>query len=329
MEERILRMLRRTEGYLSGEAICRELGVSRQTVWNIVEKLRVQGYQIDSAPRRGYRLQSGPRQVVREAVLSYLPEDFPWRDRVTVLPEADSTNTQLKVLAAGGAPEGTVLIARRQTGGRGRMGRDFLSPEGMGVYLSVLLRPECPAGELMHLTCAVAVAMCDAVQDAAGFRPGIKWTNDLVAGGKKLAGILTELGLEAESGAVRYAVAGIGINCRQRAEDFPPELRQRAGSLEMIAHREVDQNRLAAAMISRLQEMAGALQAKKAVTMARYRRDCVTLGREVTFSWEGKVLEGRAEDVDENGALIVALPEGGTVKVASGEVSVRAKNGYL
>ena len=329
MEERILRMLRRTEGYLSGEAICRELGVSRQTVWNVVEKLRTQGYQIDSAPRRGYRLQSGPRQVVREAVLSYLPEDFPWRDRVSVLPETDSTNTQLKVLAAGGAPEGTVLIARRQTGGRGRMGRDFLSPEGMGVYLSVLLRPECPAGELMHLTCAVAVAMCDAAQDAAGFRPGIKWTNDLVAGGKKLAGILTELGLEAESGAVRYAVAGIGVNCRQRPEDFPPELRDRACSLEMLLAHPVDRNRLAAAMILRLYEMRAALLSGRDNLLNRYRRDCVTLGREVVFQWAGKEETGVARDVDPEGALIVELSGGKTVKVSSGEVSVRGKTGYL
>lgn len=329
MEERVLQLLTEAEGYLSGQQIGQALGVSRAAVWKAVERLRARGYVIDSVTRQGYLLRSAPQNMDREAILAWLPQDHPWRDRITVLPEADSTNTRLKVLAAGDAPEGTVLIAERQTGGRGRMGRGFVSPPGMGVYLSVLLRPECPAAELMHLTCAVGVAMCDAIQEVTGFRPGIKWTNDLVGDSRKLAGILTELSVEAESGAARYAVAGIGVNCRQRPEDFPPELRDRACSLEMLLGRAVDRNRLAAEMILRLHRMERGLRTEKSAVLDRYRRDCVTLGREVTFPQGDQILVGRAVDVGENGELLVALPGGKTVAVASGEVSVRGKNGYL
>ncbi len=329
MEERVLRLLAEAEGYLSGQQIGQALGVSRAAVWKAVERLRARGYVIDSVTRQGYFLRSAPQKMDRDAILAWLPQDHPWRDRITVLAEADSTNTRLKVLAAGDAHEGTVLIAERQTGGRGRMGRSFVSPPGMGVYLSVLLRPECPAGALMHLTCAVGVAMCDAIQDVAGFRPGIKWTNDLVGDGRKLAGILTELSVEAESGAARYAVAGIGVNCRQRPEDFPPELRDRACSLEGLLGRAVDRNRLAAAMILRLYETRAALFSGRDNLLSRYRRDCVTLGREVVFQWAGKEETGVARDVDPEGALIVELSGGKTVQVASGEVSIRGKTGYL
>ena len=159
----------------------------------------------------------------------------PWQ--VQVFEEVTSTNTLLKELGRQGAPAGTVLVADRQTGGRGRLGRTFLSPGGVGVYLSALIRPDCAPIELMHLTCAVAVAMCDAVENAFGFRPGIKWTNDLVVGKKKLGGILTELGLDPKTGRVSYAVLGIGINCGQTEADFDESIRAMATSARMVLGR--------------------------------------------------------------------------------------------
>ena len=194
---------------------------------------------------------------MKEQILSFLPPEYPWKDRLFVFPELDSTNNRLKVLASQGAPHGTVLIADRQTGGRGRMGRSFLSPPGVGIYMSILLRPECAPQELMHLTCAVAAAMCRAVECAAGLRSGIKWTNDLVWGKQKFAGILTEMGLNA-AGGVDWAIVGIGVNCCQKAEDFPPEIRDRACSLAMAAGREIDRCRVAAAMMeARMEEETG------------------------------------------------------------------------
>ena len=142
---------------------------------------------------------------MKQNILQHLSPDYPWADKFHYVPETGSTNDDLKALAKEGAPNGTVLMAGSQTGGHGRLGRSFHSPEGSGIYMSLLIRPNCAPTELMHLTCAAAAAMCDAVEDAAGLRPGIKWTNDLVHGKRKLGGILTELGL-GPGGSLEYAI---------------------------------------------------------------------------------------------------------------------------
>ena len=211
---------------------------------------------------------------MKERILQHLrcPWDVRWYDTI------DSTNTEAKRLARQGAPHGTVLIAGHQTDGRGRMGRQFVSDADMGVYLSVILRPCCEPAELMHLTCAAAVAMCDAVEKIAGFRPGAKWINDLVYDGRKLGGILTEMSLD--KGGIDYAIVGIGINCSQTVTDFPAPLQDMAGSLSMVTGKPVDRAKLAAAMTDALHEMDAHLP-EKASILDRYRTDCITLGKDV------------------------------------------------
>lgn len=259
--------------------------------------------------------------LMKEQLLNHL--DPALRDDLQYFDTIDSTNTRAKLLAAQGAPHGTILIADHQTGGRGRLGRTFLSPAGTGVYMSVILRPGCPPSQLMHLTCAAAVAACDAVEGAVGFRPGIKWTNDLVHNGRKLAGILTELGMGASS-LVDWAVIGIGINCLQRAEDFDPAIRSFAGSLAMFAP--CDRARVAAAMIDAL---LGIDLSRKEAIMACYRRDCITLGREVSLlRADEKPRHGRAVDIDADGALIVEFAPNVVEIINSGEISIRGMYGY-
>lgn len=264
---------------------------------------------------------------MRETILSLLPPDYPWGQELLYFQEIESTNTELKRLAREGAPEGTALIAQRQTGGRGRMGRSFQSEEG-GVYLSLLLRPNCRAEELMHLTCAVAVAMCDAVEDTCGLRPGIKWTNDLVCGKRKLGGILTELGFDAQ-GNVSWCVLGVGINCTQSREDFLPELRDMAASLSMVTEKYVSPSLLAAKMLEKLREMSPALLTGREHTMERYRDNCITLGKEISLLRSDTVRHGKAVGITESGALIVQFSDGHQEAVDSGEVSVRGMYGYL
>ena len=238
----------------------------------------------------------------------------------------DSTNTYLKQLAEAGAEGGTAVIAHSQTGGRGRLGRSFHSPAGSGIYLSYLLRPNCKPEALMHLTCAVAVAMCDAVEKTTGLRPGIKWTNDLVHGKRKLGGILTELGFE--NGLVSYAVVGIGINCTQKAEDFPEEIRSIATSLAAVTGRPIDKAALETEMLSALEAMTQALADKETI-LARYRADCITLGQKVCVVRGEEISYGTALDVDGEGALVVRFEDGSVRAVSSGEVSVRGMYGYL
>lgn len=260
------------------------------------------------------------------AIREYLG-DSPWN--VRVLEEVGSTNTMLKELGRQGAPAGTVLVADRQTGGRGRLGRSFLSPGGVGVYLSALIRPDCAPTELMHLTCAVAVAMCDAVESAFGFRPAIKWTNDLVVENKKLGGILTELGLDPKTGRVSYAVLGIGINCGQLESDFDESIRPMATSARMILGRNADRNRLIAEMVKALEAMDRTLLTSRDSMLERYRSDCMTLGRHVSIVRGDDIRHATALDIDAEGALVVRYDSGLTTAVTSGEVSVRGLYGYV
>lgn len=263
---------------------------------------------------------------MKEQILSYLPARHPWRENLHWFDCVDSTNTLARSMASDGAPHGTVIVANRQTGGRGRLGRSFHSPAGTGIYMSVILRPACRPEALMHLTCAAAVAMCDVVEASAGFRPGIKWTNDLVYNRRKLGGILTELSLTPGTQEVASAVVGVGINVGQSEADFPGDIRDFAGSLSMMAGMGVSRSAVAAAMITAFSQMD--LDEKQAM-LARYREDCVTVGQDISLMRGDSVFHGRALDVDDTGALVVQFSDGSIRAVNSGEVSVRGMYGYL
>ena len=261
-------------------------------------------------------------------IIEKLSPENPWREQIQFFDTISSTNDVLKQLAIQGAPEGTILVANCQTGGRGRLGRTFLSPSGVGIYLSILLRPKCAPAELMHLTCASAWATCNAIEKAAGFRPGIKWTNDIVCQNKKLSGTLTELGLGPD-GTASYAIIGTGINCNQLRDDFPPEIRDMAGSIRMITGMDTDRAAVAAGLIDAWYDMNRRLLREKDSIIDSYRRDCVTLGRKISVIQKDRIRHGTALDVDEAGALLVRFEDDSVETVNSGEVSVRGMYNYV
>ena len=255
-----------------------------------------------------------------------MPTECPWRDTLYWYDTIDSTNTHAKEMAAAGAAHGTVLVAGHQTAGRGRMGRQFFSPTGKGLYLSVILRPKQLPQALLHLTCAVGVAACNAVEGAAGFRPGIKWINDLVVKGKKLGGILTEMSVH--HGSISYAILGIGINCTHEAVDFPPELQGIATSLALENAHDPSPAKLAAQLIYQLWQTSCTLITKKAGIMAQYKADCITLGQDIVVLRDDEKRYGKAIDIDADGSLIVDF-NGTAEAVSSGEVSIRGMYGYV
>lgn len=250
----------------------------------------------------------------------------PWLQKIQYFDTIDSTNTYAKLLAVQGAPEGTVVIAGHQTAGRGRLGRSFSSPAGLGLYLSVVLRPDCRPEEMMHLTCAAGLAASDAVSDVTDRVPGIKWTNDLILAQRKLGGILTELSVDPATGKVAWAVVGIGINCAQAESDFPEEIRPIAISLALAPSR---RPLLAAALIRRLHAMRLDLFAQKEAIMARFCERCVTIGQEISILQGETVRYGKALGVDADGSLEVQLSDGTRIAVNSGEVSIRGMYGYV
>lgn len=245
-----------------------------------------------------------------------------WAERIELFDTVDSTNTEASRRAALGAPEGTIIIASRQTGGRGRQGRAFASPAG-GVYLSIVLRPNIPVDALGPVTLRAALAAVDAVEQAAGVRPQIKWTNDLILGMKKLGGILTELSV-APDGTVEHLIVGVGINVRRA--DFDPSLQAIATSLEEQTGSEIAPEAVAAALIRALHLLAFPGSPDD---LARYRAACVTLGHPVKIVRGSSERFAFAEDLAPDGALLVRYEDGSREAVTAGDVSVRGLCGYV
>lgn len=259
-------------------------------------------------------------------MLSQIENDLPghpWAKQIQYFDTIDSTNNYAKKLATEGAPAGTVILAGQQTAGRGRLGRSFSSPKNMGLYLSVILRPDCRPSQIMHLTCAAGVAVLRAIDDP---KVGIKWTNDLIKDKRKLGGILTELSIDPATQKVDWVVVGIGINCCQHTWDFPEEIRHMACSLGVD---QADVADLTAELIQSLYQMNEDLLKKKEEIMSVFKEKCVTIGSQISVVRGENIRHGKAVGLDADGGLQVEYPDGSSETVTSGEVSIRGMYGYL
>lgn len=327
--EKVLSLLREKQGkYLSGEAMSKTLGISRAGVWKAIEGLRQEGYVIASAPNRGYCLEVAPDKL-RSGELSGPLAGALVGSKLMCLDVIDSTNTECKRQAMAGAAEGLVVTAEEQTGGRGRRGRSFQSPKGKGLYLSALFRPGLEPSQTSDFTAWVAVAVCDGIEACCGVRPRIKWTNDIILDGKKLVGILTELGLESESNTLDYLVTGIGVNVNQSPEDFSEEIRDMAASLFQTLGRPVRRAELAAQIILALDRMYAAYPQGKAEYLAKYRADCITPGHQVQLITPTSRRQAFALEIDDDFNLVMELHNGKREVISAGEVSVRGMYGYV
>ncbi len=257
----------------------------------------------------------------KKTIAQHLTLDCP---RLAYFETIDSTNSFLKREAIRGAVHGSVVVANCQSAGRGRLGRTFQSPPDRGIYLSVLLRPNLPGEALLCATGMAAVAVSRAVQRLSGARVGIKWTNDLIVNGKKLAGILAETVVLGEEIAL---VIGVGVNVRHRREDFLGEVGEIATSLAVEGF-ETDRAALAAEMIRELYALGDALGGDISAYLEEYRRRCVTLGREVRLIWSEEQSRAAALDIDDQFGLVVRWSDGTETTVRTGEVSVRGLYGY-
>ena len=320
-KDQVLQRLRRGGGdYVSGGTLSAELSLSRTAVWKAVEQLRADGFVIESAPNKGYRLLSAGDALTESGVRLYLRHK---ELDVKVYKSISSTNTVLKQLAESGASEGTVLLAEEQTAGRGRMSRGFFSPPRSGLYMSVLLRPHLSAQISTRVTACAAVAVAEAVEELTGAEAKIKWVNDVLVDGKKVCGILTEGSIDCETGLLHYAIVGIGINIRPPEGDFPEELRAIAGALPAAGGGDL-RCRLAAAVLDRLMDFYAKLPDEDCYE-AYKSRSCL-LGREINIlPLGGEPIPATAIDVEPDFSLRVRLADGTEKRLNTGEVSVRAK----
>ena len=316
----VLALLQKREGdYLSGEELARGLSLSRTAVWKAIGQLRAEGYPIESVTRRGYRLLPGGDVLSAEGIQKHLRH----RElRLEVYRSVDSTNTQLKLRAERGEPAGLVLLAQEQTAGRGRMGRSFYSPEGGGLYMSVLYRPSSPAADAVRITACAAVAVAGTIEELSGRPAQIKWVNDVLVDGKKVCGILTEAALDCESGLFRHLIVGIGVNTAVPDGDYPETLRGVAGSAFASAPLPQLRCRLAAGILDRLTDYMEDPGSERC--FEAYRARSVVLGRRVTLLSPGREsVEAEVLGLERDYSLRVRLDDGTERFVSSGEVSVR------
>ncbi|NPV45181.1 MAG: biotin--[acetyl-CoA-carboxylase] ligase [Firmicutes bacterium] len=323
MKQEILRILSFNKGnFVSGEEISEKLKVSRTAIWKHINALREDGYIIESQTRLGYRLVKKPDLLLPEEIRLNLKSRIIGSE-VKYYSKIDSTNTEAKKLAQMGGKEGTVVIAEEQTGGRGRRGRAWNAPFGMGIWVSVILRPQISPVGASSLTLVAAVASAKAVRNVTGLPVKIKWPNDLMLNSKKVGGILTELSAEIE--VVNFIVVGIGINVNN--ESFPEELREIATSLkiEQAGKEKLDRVQLLCELLHRFEEGYSAFIAgRQKEILKQWKGLSDTLGNIVRVIGPSSIIEGRAVDLDETGALLVEKEDGSVERIISGDVSLRS-----
>jgi BirA family biotin operon repressor/biotin-[acetyl-CoA-carboxylase] ligase len=307
------------EGSVSGAELAHKLRVSRAAVWARVEELRNLGYDIEASPHRGYRLVSAPDVLHADDLISRLGgAQIIGRD-IRVFQETTSTNDVVEKLARDGVKEGVVVFAESQSKGRGRLGREWLSPPQKGLWFSVLLRPDLRPQETTQLMVASATALARAIQVASSLEPEIKWPNDIVIRGRKVAGILTELSAELDH--VKYVILGIGVNVNLNSGDFPVELRKLATSLKAEAGRPISRPELAAAILLELDRDYARVGAGHFDVVAdEWAARCSTLGHQVVIRVGDRQIRGRAETLDEDGALLLRSEHGHLERITGGDV---------
>lgn len=322
-KERALELLERSrEKHLSGEEIARTLGVSRSAVWKAIKQLKEEGHAIAAVTNRGYILESESGVLSLQGVLPYL-DDTAAADRLHFYDCLESTNKTAKELALTGAPHGSAVIADRQTAGRGRFGRSFYSPAGSGLYISFVLRPaQLPLSDPTRVTSAAAVALCRAIRAETGLEPEIKWVNDILLGGKKICGILTEAVTDVESGAIDWLVLGMGLNITTAS--FPKEIAGLAASLEPGGGDGTLRSRIAARLITAFSVSPDWMSSES--VFAEYKARLTMLGKPVRVHSPRGDYEATALDLDESYRLIVRRSGGELESLSSGEVSVRPQN---
>ena len=321
MEKKVLDMLRRqVGGYISGQAISRRLGVSRTAVWKAIAALREKGFSIESSTGRGYNLVAGPDRIMGIDIEVGLHTKIIGSEVVS-FDSVPSTIDAASELARKGAREGTVVVAEAQSGGRGRLGRKWSSPGGVGIWTSIILRPAIPPRDAPKLTLLAAVTVATTLREEYEIAAEIKWPNDVVVAGRKICGALTEL--VAEQDAVRYVITSFGLNVNQTRSKFPAEVRDIATSIRIESGRKLDRPEVFRRVLREFdRQYLDFSESDGGEILDRWRRLSGTLGKRVTVQLHNGRVEGIAKDVENDGSLIIDVGGGSLQSVAYGDVTI-------
>ena len=318
MKEKILSALKSSDDYISGEALSRSLGITRSAVWKNIHQLRKEGYMINSITNKGYKLQKDCNMIDIEKVMKDFQCDNIGK-KLIFLKSIDSTNNEIKRLAAKGEESGTVVAAEIQTSGRGRFGRQWESEKG-GLYFSFLLRTDLPPGNIASITLAAGYAVCLAVREYTGLDARIKWPNDIIIENRKLCGILTEM--SAQSDRLDYIITGIGININNT--EFPDDIKHKASSILLETNKITDKSDFFRTVLTYIDRVLSSFLISISIDdMENFKGLCATLGREVSVKRGDTVLTGIAKDITPFGELVIETENAQSIKLSSGEVTVQ------
>ncbi|WP_158735360.1 biotin--[acetyl-CoA-carboxylase] ligase [Alteribacillus sp. YIM 98480] len=320
MRGKLLQLLMRTSNsFVSGQEISENLGISRTAVWKHIEELRKNGYELEAVPRKGYRLTHTPNHATADEIEAILSTENIGKN-IIYKKEVTSTQALAHDMARNDASEGTLVVADHQQKGKGRLGREWHSPPGTGLWFSLILRPDIPPQKAPQLTLLTAVAVTEGINEAAGIEAQIKWPNDILIDGKKTAGILTEM--QSEPDRVQAVIVGIGININQQPEHFPEQLLSKATSLSIAKENKIfSRAKVIAAILERFEEWYsqyltdGFEQVRK-----RWEKLAVTIGKEITATTVTKTVEGLAQGITEDGVLLLKKKDGQIEHIYSADI---------
>jgi len=321
-KDKILKLLRLSKaGFISGEELARKCGISRTMVWKHVKSLERDGFGIQAVPSQGYRITSVP-DILRLGDIKPGLKTRVIGKEIELLTEVASTNTLAMERASNGAPEGTVVIAESQTGGKGRLGRKWISPKG-NLYLSLVLRPDIPMYKAPLITLMGAVAIASAIRKQCALETAIKWPNDILISGRKVSGLLTEM--SAEQDRIRHIVLGIGVDVNMELGELSPDVRELTTTLAVAAGKKIDRTALLREILRDLDHWYQVFLSNVQDVLSEWKLLNMTIGNRITVNGVGETLEGVAQGIDNEGRLIIRLDDGAIRTVAAGDVTIQKK----
>ena len=328
----ILALLRNSEDYVSGQQICDRFGVTRTAVWKAINRLKEEGYLIESVPHKGYRLAESPAEILSASeITSRLTTQWAGR-KLYYYDVTGSTNNDAKRLAEEGNPHGTVVVADVQNAGKGRRGRSWQTLSGTALSFTLLLRPEFAPDRASMITLVMALSVAEAVEETTGAAVTIKWPNDIVVNKKKICGMLTEMTMTPEMDEIQYVVVGAGINVNNGSpKEFQEEIRGTATSLMIETGRQINRAVLLDKVLVRFEDNYERFLMTLDLSQLReaYQRRLQGMGSEVRVLDPAGEYTGISHGINDQGELIVEKENGESVRVYAGEVSVRGLYGYV
>ena len=326
MKNKILRILKDSEDFVSGEKISEQFNMTRSGIWKYINILKEDGYEIESIPRKGYRIISAPDILIYEEVSEYLNTDFIGRN-MYYFDSIDSTNKKANEIAFG-EKEGTIVVAEEQTRGRGRLDRDWISPKGKGIWMSIILKPRLDPMIVSGITLIGAAAVHNAL-DSMDIKSQIKWPNDILIDGKKIAGILTEMNCELNR--INYVVMGIGINVNLEEKDISEDLKDRATSIKISQNKDINRKQLMGNILNEFEKLYISFRddGDLSEVIDICRKNSALIAKDVKVTKGEEIRIGNVLDINEKGELVVRFENGIVENIYSGEISVRGLNGYI